>query len=149
VALNLLIRLKTTIFTLMIIISLSSNAEIYQWKDKNGNVYFSDKQNMSKSSKSVTLKQGNNLNFTKPKTADWLKSYDQQNALKQKQQAQQKLTKQKREAVCDYWESRQQIYKQAGPIAFMSAEGERHYLNEEERSQQVAKLKANLRKYCR
>jgi len=149
VALNLLLWLKTSIFTLIIILSFSSNAEIFQWKDKNGNIHFSDKPNADKSSKPITLKQGNNVSFTKQKSDDWLKSYDQQNALNQKQQARQKLTKQKREAVCDYWESRQQIYKQAGPIAFMSAEGERHYLNEEERSQQVAKLKANLRKYCR
>lgn len=148
-ALNLLLWLKTSIFTLIIILSFSSNAEIFQWKDKNGNIHFSDKPNADKSSKPITLKQGNNVSFTKQKSDDWLKSYDQQNALNQKQQARQKLTKQKREAVCDYWESRQQIYKQAGPIAFMSAEGERHYLNEEERSQQVAKLKANLRKYCR
>jgi hypothetical protein len=33
----------------------------------------------------------------------------------------------KRQALCDHWRSRIEIYKQAGPIAIMSPQGERQY----------------------
>jgi len=148
-------KLLLLLLTLIFIVTASSAvAEIYQWKDKNGNVHFSDKPiaNDKQKVKQLKLKAGNNISFAKSKDSDWQKSLEDEKTLKsmdKKAQAREKLKDQKRQALCDHWRSRMEIYKQAGPIAIMSPQGERHYLNEAERKQQSKKLLKNIRDYCR
>jgi len=152
-------HLNTQLFHLALVVllmftTLSASAAIYQWKDKNGNIHFSDKPNTNndQQTKQLTLKAGNNVSFAKSKDSDWQQDLaDEQtlNAIDKKAQDREKLKAQKRQAMCDHWRSRVEIYKQAGPIAIMSPQGERHYLNDAERKQQSKTLLKNLRRYCR
>lgn len=47
---------KALLILLLAIISLSTHAEIYKWKDKNGNVHFSDKASSQAPSEKIHLK---------------------------------------------------------------------------------------------
>lgn len=135
--------------TLLLCITTSINAEVYQWTDKNGKVHFSDKPSNKTDSNKTKLNQGNHLNFNQPKSSEWLQTYNQQRALKEKKDAEQKTINKKRKAVCDYWQSRLNIYQQVGRIVTMSAKGERSYLSDKDISQQRSKLKKDIAKHCR
>jgi len=149
-------RLILFVTSMFMFLASSAVAEIYQWKDKNGNVHFSDKPNLSlkngQEAKQLTLKKGNNVNFAKTKDSDWQKDLEDENTLKtmdKNAQAREKLKAQKRQVLCEHWRSRIEIYKQAGSIAIVSPQGERHYLNESERKEQSKTLLNNVRSYCR
>jgi uncharacterized membrane protein YhiD involved in acid resistance len=145
--------LVTTVIALGVgLMSIAVNAEVYQWRDANGKLHFSDKkpkqqdsEDISASVKAVNIDDSGEERakleqLFKPETAEEKALKQQKNAEKRQQQAQMKRR-------CEKAKKTLEILK--GPVYFTRQDGSSYDVSVDEQARQVAKLEKKIRQNCR
>ncbi len=139
---------------LLIFPALSLQGAVYQWTDETGRVHFSDRP----SHESATEKK---LRPTPPNSGQdaipadrqqrrqrMLEVYEKDRAEKREAAAQAKEAREKRKQQCLSARVQYENYNNAGSIYEYQESGQRRYLNKEERESYIARLKADVARYC-
>lgn len=126
-------------------------AEVYQWRDENGKVHFSDKkpkqqqaENISESVEAVNIDESRAERdkvgrLFQPETAE-------EKALKQRKAIEKQNQRAKTEHECDKARKGLEILK--GPVYFTREDGSTYDVSKEEQARRVAKLERDIRKNC-
>jgi len=134
------------------LMSLAVTAEVYQWRDENGKLHFSDKkpkqqdsEDISASVKAVNIDDSGEERaklerLFKPETAEEKALKQQQSADKSQKQAQMKVQ-------CDKAKKTLEILK--GPVYFTRQDGSSYDVSVDEQARRVSKLEKSIRKNCR
>ncbi|MGH1374142.1 MAG: DUF4124 domain-containing protein [Cellvibrionaceae bacterium] len=131
--------------------SVTVSGEVYQWRDENGKVHFSDKKpkqqkakDISESVESVNVDQSQAERdklgrIFKPETAE-------EKALKQRKAAQEHNDKVRNAQRCAKAKKGLEILR--GPVYFTRDDGSTYDISLEEQARRVAKLERDIRKNC-
>lgn len=128
-----------------------SAATIYQWRDENGKLHFSDKkpkhqpaEDISRAVEKVNVddsgaERAKLQRLFKPETAE-------EKALKQRQQQQTAQQAQRQQVQCG--KARRYLEVLRGPVYFSREDGSTYDVSESERQQRVAEMEAQIRDNC-
>lgn len=148
--LSLITRFVHAALALLLVVA-SANAEVYQWRDENGKVHFSDKkpkqqkaENISDSVEAVNIDESQAERdkvgrLFKPETPE-------EKALKQRKAIEKQNQRAKTEHKCAKAKKGLEILK--GPVYFTREDGSTYDVSKEEQARRVAKLERDIRKNC-
>lgn len=130
-------------------------AAVYKWTDEHGQVHFSDKP-VSDGAKEVEIRTkvpegGSGHQIESDRKAlrrRLLDSYEQDRADKREAADKAKQAREERKKKCINARARYDGYSTAGSIYNYLESGEREYLDKEQRQRFIAKLKADVKRYC-
>lgn len=139
---------------LLLFIAFPLQAAVYQWTDENGRVHFSDRPtHESATEKTIRTSPGGSSQSSSP--VDWkqkrqrmLDVYEQERAEKREAKAKRKEERKERKRQCREARVRYENYRTAGAIYDLDDEGERTFLDKQQRKQYLAELKADVERYC-
>jgi len=133
---------------------LVAQAEIYKWKDKNGNTHYSDKPVIN--SEQMEIKQDDvstNKNISKAAREErrrrLLETYDIERKQKKEQQEKQYKQKARKNAQCGQAKDRLRRYKRASSLYNVDKDGNRITLPEGSLEKSINKLQKQIKKHCK
>ena len=127
-------------------------AEVYQWRDENGKLHFSDKKPRQQEAEDIshTVEKVNvdESSAERAKLHELFKpETPEEKALKQQKAAQEARQQVKMNQRCA--EAREALKILRGPVYFTREDGTTYDVSKEEQARRVAKLEADIRKHCR
>jgi len=139
---------------LWLLCPLQLHAAVYQWTDEHGRVQFSDRP-VHETATEVKIRTAPST----PQDADvpqdrrakqqrMLDVYEEERAAKREQADKAKQAREERRQKCLNARARYDEYNSAGSIYDYLENGERKYLDKQQRTQFIAGLKADVEKYC-
>ncbi len=140
---------------LLLYIFVPLQAAVYQWKDENGRVHFSDRpvhesaiekkiKSSTKSSSSPVLPEDR-----KQRRQRMLDVYEKERAEKREAKDKERQERNEKKRKCLEARARYDEYSSARSIYDYLDSGERKYLSKGEREQYIAQLKSNVKRYCK
>jgi hypothetical protein len=136
------------------LISLPLQAEVYQWTDEEGRVHYSDRP-AHESAQQMQLPKTQASSQTQSMPAErqqlrrrMLEVYEQERLDKREAAAQVKQQREERRRQCYNARAQYENYSNAGSIYERQDNGERIYLDKQQREQYLAGLKAEVKRYC-
>lgn len=146
-------RLGYLLFLFFII--TPSQAAVYQWKDENGRVHFSDRpvhekatekriKSSPKSSSSPALPEDR-----RERRQRLLDVYEKERAEKREAKAKKKEEREEQKRKCHKARARYDEYSTTPRIYEYLESGERKYFNNAERERLIAELKADVERFCK
>lgn len=129
-----------------------ANAEVYQWRDENGKLHFSDKKPAQQQAEDIShtvekvnvdessAERAKLKQLFKPETAE-------EKAMKQQKAAQEARRKAQRKKQCA--QARRDLEVLRGPVYFVREDGSTYDVSKQEQARRVAKLEGEIRKHCR
>lgn len=135
-------------------IALPLQAAVYKWTDENGHVHFSDRPHedsteMNLPSTTPTGPAGRDLpQERRERRQRMLDVYEQDRSDKREAEKKAKQAREERRKRCLSARARYDDYSTAGSIYNYLESGEREYLDKEQRQRFIAKLKADVKRYC-
>jgi len=141
--------------TCIVLSPLLSQAEIYRWTDENGKVHFSDKPVGDKAKKLDIKEQPEapvdeqTREQRKRKVDQYLRARQEERAELDKQDEEKKRLKKVRKEKCSEFTHRYREIIEAGAVYFRNKDGTRDYLGDERRAKEEARLKAEVKKWCK
>jgi hypothetical protein len=146
---------RLALFSLLLFfISAPLQAAVYQWKDENGRIHFSDRpvhENATEKSIKSPPKSSSPAAVPedrKQRRQRMLDVYEKERAEKREAKAKEKQERKEQKRKCLEARARYDEYNSARSIYDYSDSGERKYLNKGEREGFIAELKANVARYC-
>jgi len=133
-------------------VSANTQAGIYQWRDENGKLHFSDKkpekQKAKESSADIKSVNVDNSGEQRRKLGEVFQGETpQERAYRERQQAQQSQQKQQFQQRCN--EAREYLTALQGRMYYVRDDGSTYDISEKEREKRASKLQAEIRRYCR
>lgn len=131
--------------------SLPALAEIYQWRDAEGRLHFSDRQPKGAKAEDVSHKvEDVNVDESSGERKKLGGVFRQETAaekqLQQQQLQQQQQERRQQQQQCA--NARQQLRVLQGPVYFTRTDGSTYTVSERERARRAAELEARIREYC-
>lgn len=146
------IKKPSFLLLFFIIFSLQvANAEVYRWKDKNGNIHFSDKPTADATQLDVNAPKPSGIGVSKKqsqRTKELLEQFEEKN-IKNKQIAQKK--KQNRDALekyCSRLKNRLRNYEEADYLFKRNKTGEKIDLSDKRKQAEETKLRKEISERC-
>jgi hypothetical protein len=140
---------------LLLLVIAPAQAAVYQWKDENGRVHFSDRpvgdnasEKKLKSTPTPSAKPAM-PEERKQRRQRMLDTYEKERAEKREAKAEREKERKEQKRKCHAARARYDEYNTAGSIYDYLESGERKYLNKEERKRFIANLKADVARYCK
>lgn len=129
----------------------SAQAQVYQWRDADGKVHFSDKKPKAEGAKDIshTVDKTNVDESTaeRSKLERLFKQETPEEKAFSQQQAQVKQRESERQqAACEGARNNLKVLR--GPVYFTNDDGSTYDVSQEEHKRRVATLEAEIRKYC-
>jgi hypothetical protein len=144
-----------TVLGLMLGAAVQLQAAVYQWTDEQGRVHFSDRPTHEEATeKQIHTAPERPANQSLPdarkqKRQRMLDVYEHERAEKREAAAKEKQQREERKRRCINARVRYENYNSAGYLYEMDENGKRTYLDEGQREGYIAKLKAEVERYCR
>jgi len=144
----------------LLLFSLATLAysQVYSWKDENGRLHFGDTPPENQAElkvESLTIKEknpkGNSdqvVQRRKARQADLLRDMEQASKEREEEKAKKREQKKRKELRCQRAKSRVKHNERYSAIFREAPNGERAYLNDEQRKAYDEKLQAQVTKYC-
>ncbi|MDJ0806177.1 MAG: DUF4124 domain-containing protein [Gammaproteobacteria bacterium] len=147
--------MKSSISILLLMFSgLLAAAEVYKWTDEQGRVHFSDRP-LDEKSEQVQVTPSPQLNQSPLEQAErekrrqrLLEVYREDRAKQQAQAAKRKHAKLEKQQKCRNAKRRHDRFNHAGGIYDENEQGERRYLNQQERARFMTELQAEIERWC-
>ncbi len=141
-------------FSLLLSFSLCSQAELVKWVDAQGNTHYGDKAPAGVSQKKIdrsTISTVNSSQATQSaRSMNEVFSARREQVAKDKEKKQKdQENKQRRSAACNSMKSRLAIYQQKIRVFQTLPNGERNYVDDEQRSKTIAQLTENINRNCK
>ena len=130
-------------------------AAVYQWTDENGRVHFSDRPThesaqQKRMPKSAAPPRSDAMPVErKQRRQRLLEVYENERAEKREAAAKAKQEKEERKRRCHNARVDYENYSSAGGIYETGEDGQRTYLDKQQRQDYMSKLRARVDKYCR
>lgn len=155
----LLTQAKGLIFSLLLLsVTTLAYSQVYSWKDENGRLHFGDTPPENQAGlkvKSLTIKEknpkGNSdqvVQRRKARQADLLRDMEQASKKRKEEKAKKIEQKKQKELRCQRAKSRVKHNKRYSVIFREAPNGEREYLDDEQRKAYDKKLQEQVTKYC-
>ncbi|HEX5276432.1 MAG TPA: DUF4124 domain-containing protein [Fluviicoccus sp.] len=133
-----------------------AHAEIYQWKDAEGKVHFTDKPPANQKAQTLDIRTAPSAAQASPPPEEsavsrqrkLLQTIDEEKALKAEQQQKQQEARQKQDKNCAMLREQQRLYNEGGRFYNLDKNGERQYHTDDEIDRQHAAVNKALEK-CR
>ncbi len=144
--------IRTILCTLWLTLPLVAFGEIYQWKDADGKIHYSDKPPEDETASQNISSQLRPLNSdSSTSETDKLKQVfagetPEEKNYRLRQQAEQQQQKSSRQQACQ--QAKNQLSVLRGRVAFIDKDGKELIVTEEERQQRADKLAREIDKYC-
>jgi len=140
---------------MLVLFSLTANAEIYKWTDENGKVHFSDKP-VGEKAKALDIKvQKSNPSSAKTKdkrkqrAEGFLRARQEEREEKNKKIAEKKKLKELRKVNCKKAKKEYNETIRATAVYYKKKDGTRDFLGPERRKKEEEKAKADVKKWCK
>jgi hypothetical protein len=147
---------RLALFSLLLLFVFTPlQAAVYQWKDENGRIHFSDRPVHEKATEKKIkspAKSSNNPALPedrKQRQQRMLDVYEKERAEKREAKAKKKEEREERKRKCLQARARYDDYSTAGGIYDYLESGERKYLDNYQRKQYISGLKADVERYCK
>ena len=129
----------------------TAEAEIYQWRDADGKLHFSDKKPKNKEAKDISGELTPvNIDQSRDEREKLNRLYapetPEEQALAEQQRQQQEQKKSERELACD--KARKNLALLQGPVFFEREDGSTYTISETERKQRARDFQAMVEKHC-
>jgi hypothetical protein len=137
------------------LLALPLQAALYQWTDEQGRVHYSDRPS-HESAQQKAMPKSRTPSGTQAIPEDrqqrrqrMLEVYEKERAEKREAKAQAKQEREERKRQCLDARVDYENYKGAGSIYEYQEDGERKFLDKQQREAYIAELKARVEKYCK
>ncbi|MDR2508196.1 MAG: DUF4124 domain-containing protein [Candidatus Accumulibacter sp.] len=148
--------MKRLIFlSITLLVSMLAQAQIYQWKDKDGRVVISDRPPIDAKAEQ---KRGSGVSSSSSSPAPEQKSLSEQEMefRKRRKEAQEKEEKeqktqaqaQQKQKYCAGLKNRLQTYQSGERIALRDDKGERYFLEDNQRAQEIQEMQQQMEQSC-
>ncbi len=147
------LRIYTGLLALLLAFPLQ--AAVYQWTDENGHVHFSDRPTHESAQQKALPKRaapprGGAIPAERQQRRQrMLEVYEAERAEKREATAKAKAEKEERKRKCHNARADYENFSSAGSIYDYQEDGERKYLDKEQRKAYIAKLKARMEQFCK
>ncbi|MBK7356364.1 DUF4124 domain-containing protein [Propionivibrio sp.] len=145
-------RIALAVFALLA--ATLANAEIYQWKDANGKTIYSDQPPVGvvRQPKKIETPPPAESKSTPQTLAD--RDLDFRKRQKEAEESAEKAKKEQSTAAdkkqfCENTRRRLQALESGERIALLDDKGERYYMDDAQREQEIAKLRQNIGSNCK
>ena len=141
-----LIPLLATSFLLQV-----TNAEVYRWKDKNGNIHFSDKPHADSTQLDIKAPQPSGIGISKKqtqRTKELLEQFQEKNNSNKKQALKSKKRRDSLDRYCTQLKNRLRNYQEVDYLFTRSKSGEKRDLSDKKKRQEEEKLRAEIAEKC-
>ena len=146
---------RLTFLSIALLVSTLAQAQIYQWKDKDGRVVISDKP---PTGAKVERKRGGDASSSSSTPAPEQKSLSEQEMefRKRRKEAQEKEEKeqktqqqaQQKQKYCTGLKNRLQTYQSGERVALRDDKGERYFLEDNQRAQEIQEMQQQMEQSC-
>jgi len=131
-----------------------AEAEIFKWTDEQGRVHYGDHP-PAEDARSVDIDPGTSTGSPVPsdaerreKTRRLLRAYDEERRIKQQQEQQQQAREAERRKRCARARDRLKQYRHAGALYDLDEQGNRQFLDHDQRRQAEARIARDVDKWC-
>ncbi|HSS64839.1 MAG TPA: DUF4124 domain-containing protein [Gammaproteobacteria bacterium] len=128
-------------------------AGVYRWVDERGEVHYGDRPPSKKESAPVEIKSApapaQEDGKRRLKTQRLLDALESERNRKKQEAAQARADKARQRHNCQIARRQAALYQRANNISRRGPDGERTYLNDEERSQALARARIRVDKWCK
>lgn len=139
------------IFCFMLISNVG--AEIYKWKDDQGNVHYSDSPRDNHGATELKLHGSTvktDVTGSRAETREKLLQAMEEDRIEKKEQREKKKAKAKRDrARCNALRDKMRRMKRASGVYRLDKDGNRVFISKEQRGKSEDRLSKQIRKYCR
>lgn len=135
-------------------IPLATHADVYRWVDEEGGVHFSDKPKSHPSAEKIEIKtdtvrpdpnQQKRLKYQQ----HLLSVIEEERNIKQKKLAEKKKKKEERKKSCKKARKTLDEYLTSGQLYGIDKKGNKFYLSDDEREQEIKKAKEVVKYWCK
>lgn len=131
-----------------------AGAEFYKWTDEQGRVHYGDRP-PDEGAQSVDVDPGSSSSSPIPsdaerrdKTRRLLRAYDEERRIKQQQEQRQEAEAAERQKRCARARDRLRRYRHAGALYDLDQQGDRQFLDHDQRRQAEARAARDVDKWC-
>lgn len=143
-------------FSLVLLFSIicifgSAYAELYQWKDKNGNIHFSDKPHADAKKLNIKTPKSSGLGVSKQQTKrqqKLLRDFEKRRKKRQKQEAEDKQQRASLERHCTRLRNNLRNYEEADYVFTRDSEGKKNKFSKERKRSEEEKLRKRIADEC-
>lgn len=142
------------IFSLLIITLFplqSTNAEVYRWKDKSGNIHFSDKPHSDATQLDIKAPEPSGIGISNKQVQrqkELLDDFQKKRETKQKQALKDKKHKAASDNYCRRLKNRLKNYLEVDYLFTRDATGKKQDLSDERKLQEEDKLRVLIAEHC-
>ena len=145
-------RLALSVAALLATTAVS--AQIYQWKDENGKTIISDKAPVGNVRQQKKIEPEAPATSTSPQKTAADKDLEFRKRQKEAQESSEKATKEKmassdKKENCDNARRHQQVLESGERIALRDDKGERYFMDDKQREQEIAKTREVVQSSCK
>ena len=142
------------LLALIFLASLSVQADVYRWVDKDGAIHFGDKPANKQSAEKVEIKtnvgtnnqsQGNRLR----KQQHLLSVMDEERKINEQKQAKEKKDKQVVISNCKSAQTTLNYYLRSGVLFNVDESGNKTYLSDQQREEEIKKARETVKYWCK
>ncbi|TDX96882.1 DUF4124 domain-containing protein [Thiohalophilus thiocyanatoxydans] len=143
-----------TALMLVLMLLAPAGAEIFKWTDDQGRVHYGDRP-PDEDARSVDVDPGTSTGSPAPsdaerreKTRRLLRAYDEERRIKQQQVQQHQAREAERKQRCVRARDRLKQYRHAGALYDLDEQGNRQFLEHDQRRQAEARAAQDVDKWC-
>lgn len=137
---------------LLAVLAAPAAAQLYKWKDSQGNVIYSDRPPPDASQKSTTLKAPPAAPAAPPTQQKSVKEQELDFRQRQTERAEAAAKAQKeadlRAQNCTSARSNLSTYTDGGRIVRFNAQGEREYVTDDDRAREIQRWQEEIKRWC-
>ncbi len=145
-------RLALTVAALLAATTVS--AQIYQWKDENGKTIISDKAPVGNVRQQKKIESGAPTTSASPQKTAADKDLEFRKRQKEAQESSEKASKEQtassdKKENCDKARSHLQVLESGERISLRDDKGERYFMDDKQREQEIAKTREMVQSSCK
>ena len=150
---------KTVIFYIVMLatlqaISSMAQAEVYRWVDEDGVAHFTDKPKSHPDAEKIEIKtdalnKDSNQSQRLKKQRRLLNVIDEERRIKQQEQEKEKQEKLARQKKCKNAKNTLDSYLRSGQLFDVDKNGNKFYLSDQEREQEIQRMKKIVEYWCK
>ena len=140
-----------TLLLFLVLTSLTSitfAAEVYTWKDEQGNIHYGDRPLESKDATVLKQKKETNIATLAPKDNQWQQDYQKDKTAKKEEQKKSNNNAKQKSKYCSQLKNRLALFNEGGRIYNRTATGERSFYGDDDIAKEKKTLSAQLKKKC-
>jgi hypothetical protein len=123
---------------------------VYKWTDESGQVHYGERKPARVSSESITVKRAPAIEESPLRgEIDYANRLEKSRKRREREKSKEQTAQKERKQKCEQLRGYRKFISQKVPLARIGADGERHYLTDQDRKAELEKLQKHLKRMCR